>query len=708
MRTNVTDISKYYLEEVLAKGKQFPKGVWNCNEKYDNAKEVTKTLIEKVLKWSDDEIKRKLSANIFIQNSLYGMLVILFNGSPYLAIENAYPGKFKPWELPCVSNSFWNLKTAKEATIWLIEEKLKWNDDDIKEKLSANTFIKNSLTSIISLFNGSPYLAIENAYPGKFKPWELPSVPKKNWNVKTAREATIWLIEEKLKWSDEDVRKKLSVNIFRKNSLIRMLTILFNGSPYGAIENAYPGKFKQWELPSVPKNFWNMETAKEATIWLIEEKLKWSDDDIKQNLSLNIFKENSLDGMLFILFNNSPYFAIENAYPGKFKPWEFSKVPNNFWNLKTASEATIWLIEEKLKWSDDDIKQNLSLKIFKENSLVGMLDVLFNGSPYLAIENAYPGKFKPWEFTQVPNHFWNLKTASEATTWLIEEKLKWSDEDVRKKISASIFKKNLLGGMLTILFNNSPYLAIENAYPGKFKPWELPSVQKKIWNMETAKEATMWLIEEKLKWSDEDVRRNLSQNTFKESSLVRMLDVLFNGSPYFAIENAYPGKFKSWEFSKVPKNFWNMETAKEATMWLIEEKLKWSDEDVRRNLSQNTFKENSLRGMLAILFNESPYRAIDNAYPGKFKPWEFKRIPNNFWNLKTAREATIWLIEEKLKWSDEDVKEKLTLNTFKENSLKSMLNYLFNIDPHQPVEMHLKINSKDLTLIFNNNIIIIK
>ena len=217
MRTNVTDISKYYLEEVLAKGKQFPKDIWNYNSKYDNAKVVTKTLIEKVLKWSDDEIKRKLSANIFIQNSLYGMLVILFNGSPYLAIENAYPGKFKPWELPCVSNSFWNLKTAKEATIWLIEEKLKWNDDDIKEKLSANTFIKNSLTSIISLFNGSPYLAIENAYPGKFKPWELPSVPKKNWNVKTAREATIWLIEEKLKWSDEDVRRNLSKNTFKEN-----------------------------------------------------------------------------------------------------------------------------------------------------------------------------------------------------------------------------------------------------------------------------------------------------------------------------------------------------------------------------------------------------------------------------------------------------------------------------------------------------------
>ena len=120
MSTNVTDISKYYLEEVLAKGKQFPKDIWNYNAKYDNAKVVTKTLIEKVLKWSDDEIKRKLSANIFIQNSLGGMLSILFNSSPYGAIENAYPGKFKALEFKNLPKPFWNLKTSKGAIIWLI------------------------------------------------------------------------------------------------------------------------------------------------------------------------------------------------------------------------------------------------------------------------------------------------------------------------------------------------------------------------------------------------------------------------------------------------------------------------------------------------------------------------------------------------------------------------------------------------------------
>ena len=313
MITNVTGISKYYLEEVLSKGKQFPKGVWNCNEKYDNAKEVTKTLIEKVLKWSDEDIRKKLSKKIFKENSLGGMLSNLFKNSPYLAIENAYPGKFKQWELSGVSKSFWNMETAKEATIWLIEENLKWSDEDIKEKLSANIFEKNSLGGmLVILFNDNPYFAIENAYPGKFKTWELSGgTPKYFWNLKTAIDATRWLIEEKLKWSDDDIKNKLSKNTFRKNSLGGMLTVLFNDSPYRAIENAYPGKFKPWELPSVPKKIWNVETAREATIWLIEEKLKWSDEDVKEKLTLNTFKENSLMSMLNYLFNIDPHQPVE-------------------------------------------------------------------------------------------------------------------------------------------------------------------------------------------------------------------------------------------------------------------------------------------------------------------------------------------------------------------------------------------------------------
>lgn len=180
MSTNVSNISKYYLEEVLAKGKNFSSGTWKCDEKYENAKNVTKTLIERVLNWTYEDIRNKLTLNIFKKYSVLSMLVKVFNGSPYLAIENAYPGKFKPWELPSVPKKFWNMETAKEATIWLIEEKLKWSDEDVKQKLSRKIFRENSLNGmLVYLFNNSPYLAIENAYSGKFKKSDLKNYSKK-------------------------------------------------------------------------------------------------------------------------------------------------------------------------------------------------------------------------------------------------------------------------------------------------------------------------------------------------------------------------------------------------------------------------------------------------------------------------------------------------------------------------------------------------
>ncbi len=51
-----------------------------------------------------------------------------------------------------------------------------------------------------------------------------------------------------------------------------------------------------------------------------------------------------------------------------------------------------------------------------------------------------------------------------------------------------------------------------------------------------------------------------------------------------------------------------------------------------------------------------------------------------FLKFGTAKEAIIWLIEKKLKCNAEDVKKKLAVNTFSENFLYSVLNYLFNIN----------------------------
>ena len=71
----------------------------------------------------------------------------------------------------------------------------------------------------------------------------------------------------------------------------------------------YPNQFKVWELQYVPKNFWNQDTGIQTTKWLIEEKLRWSDDDIREKMNTKIFDKYRLDWMFELLYNNSSWKA---------------------------------------------------------------------------------------------------------------------------------------------------------------------------------------------------------------------------------------------------------------------------------------------------------------------------------------------------------------------------------------------------------------
>ena len=203
--------------------------------------------------------------------------------------------------------------------------------------------------------------------------------------------------------------------------------------------------------------------------YLVEEKLKLSDKELKEKLSKNLFCGNSLGGMLCTCFNCSPYQAINTAYPNKYKEWEFNQVPPGFWTKEKGIEAVKWLVEEKLKLSDKELKELLSGKLFDDNGLGGMLSICFNCSPYRAINTAYPNKYKEWEFKQVPQGFWTKEKGIEATRWLVEEKLKLTDEELKEKVSFDLFVENGLRGMLDKCFNNSYNRAIQEAYLDKFK-----------------------------------------------------------------------------------------------------------------------------------------------------------------------------------------------------------------------------------------------
>lgn len=163
-------------------------------------------------------------------------------------------------------------------------------------------------------------------------------------------------------------------------------------------------EIRKKERSNFPNRFWKGKEGKEraaiVTKYLIRNVLGWNRRDIIKKFSQDIFIKNKLGGMLTCCFNKSPYKALESAYPGRFRPWEFRR--KNMWQGKEgiglANQAIRWLVDEKLTWDSGEIKNKISQNVFFRNGLRGMLISRFNLSPYKALDSAYPGRFKREEF----------------------------------------------------------------------------------------------------------------------------------------------------------------------------------------------------------------------------------------------------------------------------------------------------------------------
>jgi len=157
-----------------------------------------------------------------------------------------------------------------------------------------------------------------------------------------------------------------------------------------------------------------------------------------------------------------------------------------------------------------------------------------------------------------PKYFWDkpdsLKEAGELTRYLIDDILKWDSNDVKNNLDRYVFGKNKLGGMLVRVFSSSTYNAINNAYPNKYLAWELKFTPQHYWNVNTAKKATKWLIEEKLIWDYETILIHINARMFNTFGLGSMLQIVHNGSPYLALKNTYPAN--NWESLKDKKSKW--------------------------------------------------------------------------------------------------------------------------------------------------------
>lgn len=335
---------------------------------------------------------------------------------------------------------------------------------------------------------------------------------------------------------------------------------------------------------------------------------------------------------------------------------------------KYCAQIVRHLMDDILNWDSELIKKNLRKDVFYDNGLGGMLNTLYNSSPYEAICIAYPERnYKPWDFVNAPNNYWRGKDGKlhgkQAMKWLIEERLEWTYDDIRKKLNHQVFIDNNLLGMIKIVYHSNLFEAVDALYPGVFQRWELGDhVVNEFWTKEEGIKAVKWLIQERLCWTDDDIRERLNKDVFIENGLYGMIQRCFNSSPSEAILTAYPGSFYEWELFRAPVNFWTFENACKAVKWLIEEKLKMSDEQIKKTFCRKLLRDNEL---VTIADKFNCFSLIDAIYPARFKPWEFDIISNDFWTEGMSVNATKWMLD-KLGWDKEYAMIHLKKAHFKE------------------------------------------
>jgi hypothetical protein len=198
------------------------------------------------------------------------------------------------------------------------------------------------------------------------------------------------------------------------------------------------------KLKRFPPETWNpyksgFDTAHRLFHYVVTEKLKWGREEFCKNINLQLIRKHKLNGGLQGLYNNNIFPYISKSFPEwNIEPWELwkSRVPKDFWTEESTKRAIKWMIEKKLKWTYEDILENLSTTTFKNNNLEGMLQSEFEHSPYLATKHAYPEK--DWSIMyEKKGYSLTLSEANKIRNIIREEKITQKEIANRLKVSTA-------------------------------------------------------------------------------------------------------------------------------------------------------------------------------------------------------------------------------------------------------------------------------
>ncbi|HEY8889351.1 MAG TPA: DUF4046 domain-containing protein [Clostridium sp.] len=228
----------------------------------------------------------------------------------------------------------------------------------------------------------------------------IPNFPSGFWanrSVEESKDVAIkllkYLIDERLKFNKEDVKREISKMFLTKYKL-HTASKLFGRSAIRYITCTYPEvEYMPWQFKhdKVPQNYWTQEENRIGALkYVFEVELKWGIDDIKENLNWEILKKQGL--LTLWSYYPSIHHICDAVYPGMIKDWEFrhSEVSDYFWHdIKNRKKAVKWLVHKKLKLNQRQAPSILKKEHFSQYGLSGLLCNQYSCSVKKAINEAF-------------------------------------------------------------------------------------------------------------------------------------------------------------------------------------------------------------------------------------------------------------------------------------------------------------------------------
>lgn len=428
-------------EDVLKSKRKWPNGYWSKPDAKDKACICIRYLFKKIHPIEEEYILIRATKSIFIKNKLGNMLKVVFNDDYESAITHAFVNiaecvarkneyemtkselikKISSIPVYCGGDD----KERREIlldTLKLISEDL----NELPKKLTKKKILEFELDKLLEgRYNSKVYKLVDDIIPGKLRPWQF------------------------------------TIN---KDDLGNWFLYEGDYSPYRI------RMLKQMNCFDLEEDYWeNKENRQEAFVWLLKEVINRQKRK-GRSIRYEDFKENGLETLLEYYGSYRSVFPVfEEFMPNKARPWMFKETGSSeYWN--NNEEIVLEAIKIVLE-SNDITKENI-LELRKEHfekAYMGyMLDVCFKGYIYKAVDKLYPDEFREirWLFKDLPDTaFTIVKNRINAVKWLIS--YIGLEEDILS-IKRDDFKNNNLGLLLEDAYKGSLFLAINEAYPGKF------------------------------------------------------------------------------------------------------------------------------------------------------------------------------------------------------------------------------------------------